>query len=84
MLGTMTRSAFVLLLAATAAGAQAQCARPEKVELQHPSNQAIGAGFGMLKHPLLLTQRLHAGIDYVGPVGSDIQAVDPAPLLPKR
>ncbi|MEQ1648214.1 MAG: M23 family metallopeptidase [Hyphomicrobiaceae bacterium] len=37
-------------------------------------NLRLASGFGMRRHPLLNTYRMHAGIDYAGPVGTPIMA----------
>lgn len=65
-----------VLLAISVASGQADCKLPETVNFGHPSSQAIIAGFGERKHPLLGSQELHAGVDYAGPIGDPIIAAE--------
>jgi murein DD-endopeptidase MepM/ murein hydrolase activator NlpD len=42
--------------------------------LDHPSNAPVTSSFGYRLHPVLGTQRLHAGMDYGGACGSPVYA----------
>lgn len=47
---------------------------PDAVALQHPSPREVVAGFGRHVHPLLQVEKLHAGLDYSGPLGDPVRA----------
>jgi len=64
----------VFLAAAQVAAAPRDCGDVLKPRLGHPTELAAGAGFGMMRHPLLNVDRLHAGLDYPGPTNTPIRA----------
>ncbi len=62
------------IAAANIAAASGKCPEVSEPRLAHPTDLAAGAGFGIMLHPLLNVDRLHAGLDYPGPTSSPIRA----------
>jgi murein DD-endopeptidase MepM/ murein hydrolase activator NlpD len=49
--------------------------------LQHPAQGEIYRKYGFVEHPLLHTTRLHAGIDYRGPLGQPVIAAEAGTIV---
>jgi murein DD-endopeptidase MepM/ murein hydrolase activator NlpD len=62
------------LAAASIAAASDTCQEASGPRLAHPTDLAPGTGFGVMRHPLLDVDRLHAGLDYIGPTGAPVRA----------
>jgi murein DD-endopeptidase MepM/ murein hydrolase activator NlpD len=71
---SVATATVLCIAAASIAAASDPCREAPEPHLVHPTDLAPGAGFGVMRHPLLEVDRLHAGLDYPGPIDTPIRA----------
>ncbi len=70
-----TNLLLITLALALADPAFAACPKaPTGVPLTRPADGKVSKKFGLMRHPILATTKMHTGVDFAGPVGASIVA----------